>query len=46
MILDRTPLRRWGTPADFEGVAVFLASEASSYMTGSEIHIDGGLLAS
>ena len=45
-ILARTPMRRWGTPADFEGVAVFLASDASSYMTGGQIHIDGGLLAS
>lgn len=43
MIDARTPMRRWGTPADFEGPAVFLASEAaSSYMTGSEIIVDGG----
>jgi NAD(P)-dependent dehydrogenase (short-subunit alcohol dehydrogenase family) len=45
-ILARTPMRRWGTPTDFEGAAVFLASDASSYMTGAQIHIDGGLLAS
>lgn len=38
----RVPMRRWGSPDDFEGVAVFLASEASAYMTGSEIVIDGG----
>ena len=40
--LARTPLRRWGTPDDFAGAAVFLASDASSFMTGSEIMIDGG----
>jgi NAD(P)-dependent dehydrogenase (short-subunit alcohol dehydrogenase family) len=38
----RVPMRRWGAADDFEGVAVFLASDASSYMTGSEIVIDGG----
>ncbi|HEX2154900.1 MAG TPA: SDR family oxidoreductase [Acidimicrobiia bacterium] len=38
----RVPMRRWGGSEDFEGVAVFLASEASSYMTGAELTIDGG----
>lgn len=38
----RVPLRRWGTAEDFEGVAVFLASPASAYMTGTEIVVDGG----
>jgi NAD(P)-dependent dehydrogenase (short-subunit alcohol dehydrogenase family) len=38
----RVPMRRWGTPDDFEGVAVFLASAASSYMTGADLIIDGG----
>lgn len=38
----RVPLRRWGTADDFEGAAVFLASPASAYMTGTEIVIDGG----
>ena len=38
----RVPMRRWGAAEDFEGVAVFLASEASSFMTGAEIVIDGG----
>lgn len=38
----RVPMRRWGTADDYEGVAVFLASEASAYMTGAEIVIDGG----
>lgn len=38
----RVPLRRWGTAEDFEGAAVFLASPASAYMTGTELVIDGG----
>ncbi|HEX7197978.1 MAG TPA: SDR family oxidoreductase, partial [Dongiaceae bacterium] len=39
----RIPLRRWGTPRDMAGVAVFLASDAGSYVTGQEILVDGGL---
>lgn len=42
----RTPMRRWGTPDDFEGPAVFLASDASAYMTAAELRIDGGFLGS
>lgn len=38
----RVPMRRWGTAEDFEGAAVFLASDASSFMTGAELTIDGG----
>lgn len=38
----RVPMRRWGTADDFEGTAVYLASEASSFMTGAEITLDGG----
>lgn len=38
----RVPMRRWGTAEDFEGAAVYLASEASSFMTGAELTIDGG----
>ena len=38
----RVPMRRWGTADDFEGTAVYLASEASSFMTGAEITVDGG----
>jgi NAD(P)-dependent dehydrogenase (short-subunit alcohol dehydrogenase family) len=42
MIRSRTPLRRWGTPEDFEGPTVLLASDASSFMTGTTIFVDGG----
>lgn len=41
-ILSRIPAGRWGTPEDFMGPAVFLASEASSYMNGSIVTVDGG----
>jgi NAD(P)-dependent dehydrogenase (short-subunit alcohol dehydrogenase family) len=41
-VLKRVPLRRWGTPADFGGLAVYLASDASLYHTGDAIVIDGG----
>jgi NAD(P)-dependent dehydrogenase (short-subunit alcohol dehydrogenase family) len=41
-VLPRVPLRRWGTGADFGGLAVYLASPASSYHTGDVITIDGG----
>lgn len=38
----RTPAGRWGEPKDFAGVAVFLASHASDFITGAAIPIDGG----
>ena len=41
-ILDRIPAGRWGTPEDFKGVAVFLASEAASYVNGAVYLVDGG----
>ena len=41
-ILDRIPAARWGNPDDFAGPIVFLCSEASSYMNGSILVIDGG----
>jgi NAD(P)-dependent dehydrogenase (short-subunit alcohol dehydrogenase family) len=41
-IRQRVPLRRWGAPEDFEGIAVYLASPQSAFMTGAEIVIDGG----
>lgn len=44
MVAD-TPLRRFGTPQEMASMAVFLASDESAYVTGSEFHVDGGLLA-
>ncbi len=38
----RTPAGRWGTPADMAGIAVFLASPASDFVTGTAIPVDGG----
>src|SRR5919204_1269456 len=40
-VLTRIPQRRWGQPADFAGVAVYLASPASAYQTGAELIVDG-----
>lgn len=44
MVAD-TPLRRFGTPQEVSGLAVFLASDEAAYVTGSEFHVDGGILA-
>ena len=41
-ILNRLSLRRWGRPEDLIGTAIFLASEASDYLTGQTIFVDGG----
>ncbi|MEA3424606.1 MAG: SDR family oxidoreductase [Bacteroidota bacterium] len=41
-ILSRIPAARWGEPADFKGPAVFLASEASGYVNGTILVVDGG----
>jgi len=41
-VMRRVPARRWGQPEDFAGIAVYLASDASSYQTGEEFVIDGG----
>jgi 2-deoxy-D-gluconate 3-dehydrogenase len=41
-ILRRTPAGRWGVPEDLAGVAVFLASSASDFVTGAAIPVDGG----
>jgi 2-deoxy-D-gluconate 3-dehydrogenase len=41
-VLARTPAQRWGSPADFAGIAVFLASRASDFVTGAAIPVDGG----
>lgn len=44
-ILARIPAGRWGTPEDMKGLAVFLASNASNYVSGAVIPLDGGYLA-
>jgi 2-deoxy-D-gluconate 3-dehydrogenase len=41
-VIRRTPERRWGVPDDLGGVAVFLASPASDFLTGTAIPVDGG----
>ncbi|HMK81700.1 MAG TPA: glucose 1-dehydrogenase [Xanthobacteraceae bacterium] len=41
-VLARTPAARWGDPKDFAGIAVFLSSAASDFVTGTAIPIDGG----
>ncbi len=42
MILSRIPAGRWGVPEDLVGAAIFLASKASDYVTGSLVTVDGG----
>jgi 2-deoxy-D-gluconate 3-dehydrogenase len=41
-VLARTPAARWGDPADFAGIAVFLGGPASQFVTGAAITVDGG----
>ncbi len=41
-VIARTPAGRWGTPADFAGAAIFLASGGSNFVNGASIVIDGG----
>ena len=41
-ILERTPMRRWGTPDDLVGPALFLASDAARFVTGAVLPVDGG----
>lgn len=45
-VLARTPAARWGAPADLAGIAVFLSSAASDFVTGAAIPVDGGYSAS
>jgi NAD(P)-dependent dehydrogenase (short-subunit alcohol dehydrogenase family) len=42
-VLDRVPMQRWGRPEEIAQGALFLASEASSFMTGQSLILDGGL---
>jgi 3-oxoacyl-[acyl-carrier protein] reductase len=43
-VSDTTPLRRWGTPEDVAGAAVYLASPAAAFVTGQTILINGGVV--
>ena len=44
-IISKTPAARWGTPDDLAGPAVFLASDASNFVNGHILYVDGGILA-
>lgn len=44
-IISRTPEGRWGNPEDLAGTAIFLASDASKFINGHIIYVDGGILA-
>lgn len=44
-IIGKTPAARWGTPEDLMGPAVFLASDASDFVNGHILYVDGGILA-
>ena len=44
-IIAKTPAARWGNPEDLAGPAVFLASEASNFVNGHILYVDGGILA-
>ena len=44
-IISKTPAARWGTPEDLAGPAVFLASNASDFVNGHVLYVDGGILA-
>ena len=44
-IIAKTPAARWGSPEDLAGPAIFLASEASNFVNGHILYVDGGILA-
>jgi 2-deoxy-D-gluconate 3-dehydrogenase len=45
-VVNRTPARRWGEPADLAGAAVFFGSRASDFVTGTALPVDGGFSSS
>lgn len=45
-LINRTPARRWGDPEELIGAAIFLASDASSFVNGHILNVDGGLMVS
>ncbi|WP_028877466.1 gluconate 5-dehydrogenase [Teredinibacter turnerae] len=44
-IISRTPAGKWGDPDDLQGATIFLASDASNFVTGQILYVDGGILA-
>ncbi|WP_347331582.1 gluconate 5-dehydrogenase [Marinimicrobium locisalis] len=44
-IISRTPAGKWGDPDDLQGAAIFLSSNASNFVTGQVVYVDGGILA-
>ena len=44
-IIAKTPAARWGNAEDLQGPAVFLASDASNFVNGHVLYVDGGILA-
>ncbi|MDO6519355.1 gluconate 5-dehydrogenase [Zobellia uliginosa] len=44
-IINRTPAAKWGNPEDLSGAAIFLASQASDFVNGHILYVDGGILA-
>ena len=43
MVIDKTPVGRWGTPEEIAGAAVYLASDEASYVNGQTLLVDGGM---
>ncbi|WP_299361200.1 SDR family oxidoreductase [uncultured Paracoccus sp.] len=44
-VVETTPMRRWGMPADLVGATIFLSSSASDFVTGAHVVVDGGVMA-
>ena len=43
-ILDKIPMKKFGTPEDIANIVYFLSSESASYITGQNINVNGGML--
>jgi 3-oxoacyl-[acyl-carrier protein] reductase len=43
-VVERTPLKRWGTPEDLAGAAVYLVSDAAAFVTGQTLRVNGGVV--